>query len=104
MFLQFRRKGNSHWAIVTPSDENALGMLGDGVILLHDNTYTARTSQELLRKFKLEIWSHPTYSEDLASNLGSTHLSEQSSLQTVMGKQVPRTGSMGRDLTSTKPG
>ncbi|GBN82567.1 hypothetical protein AVEN_174601-1 [Araneus ventricosus] len=42
MFLQFRRKGNSHWAVVTPSDENALGMLDDGVILLHDNTHTVK--------------------------------------------------------------
>ncbi|GBO16839.1 hypothetical protein AVEN_13405-1 [Araneus ventricosus] len=35
------------------------GMLSDGVILLHDNTHTARKTEELLRKFKWEVWSHP---------------------------------------------
>ncbi|GBN99374.1 hypothetical protein AVEN_147270-1 [Araneus ventricosus] len=49
-------------------------MLGDGVILLHDNTHTARKTQELLRKFKWEVWSHP-YSSYSAPNLGSKHLS-----------------------------
>ncbi|GBM35528.1 hypothetical protein AVEN_106757-1 [Araneus ventricosus] len=48
-------------------------MLSDGAILLHDNTQTARKNQELLQKFKSEVWSHPPYSPDLASNLGSKH-------------------------------
>ncbi|GBO38569.1 hypothetical protein AVEN_274022-1 [Araneus ventricosus] len=39
-------------------------MLRDAVILLHDNTHTARKTQELLQKFKWEVWNHP-YSPDL---------------------------------------
>ncbi|GBM51795.1 hypothetical protein AVEN_4308-1 [Araneus ventricosus] len=50
-------------------------MLSDGVILLHDNTHTARKTQELLQKYKWEVWSHPPYSPDSAPNLGSKHLS-----------------------------
>ncbi|GBN78904.1 hypothetical protein AVEN_31799-1 [Araneus ventricosus] len=51
-------------------------MLSDGVILLHGNANTARKTQELLRKFKWEVWNHPTpYSPDTAPNLGSKHLS-----------------------------
>ncbi|GBM45265.1 hypothetical protein AVEN_101220-1 [Araneus ventricosus] len=45
-------------------------MLSDGVILLHENTSTTRKTQELLK-----VRSHPSYSPDLASNLGSKHLS-----------------------------
>ncbi|GBN54224.1 hypothetical protein AVEN_87129-1 [Araneus ventricosus] len=80
------------------------GMLSDGVILLHDNTHTARKTQELLQKFKwnsdatphtTQIW-HPIW-------VPNTYL-EQGSLHTVMSKQLPRTGSMGRDVISTKPG
>ncbi|GBN51767.1 hypothetical protein AVEN_80585-1 [Araneus ventricosus] len=45
------------------------GMFSDGAILLHDNVkpHTARKTQELLQKFKWEVWSHPPYSSDLAS-------------------------------------
>ncbi|GBN38578.1 hypothetical protein AVEN_45983-1 [Araneus ventricosus] len=50
-------------------------MLSDSVIPMHDNIHTARKTQELLPKFKWEVWSHPLYSPDLASNLGSKHLS-----------------------------
>ncbi|GBN92364.1 hypothetical protein AVEN_72419-1, partial [Araneus ventricosus] len=50
-------------------------ILSNDVILLYDNTHTARKTQELLQKFKLELWSHPPYSPDLAPNLGSKHLS-----------------------------
>ncbi|GBN24038.1 hypothetical protein AVEN_242398-1 [Araneus ventricosus] len=50
-------------------------MLSDGVILLHVNTHVSRKTQELLQKFKWEVWSHPSYSSGLAPNLGSTHLS-----------------------------
>ncbi|GBM58036.1 hypothetical protein AVEN_170643-1 [Araneus ventricosus] len=50
-------------------------MLNDCASLLHDNTHTARETQELLQKFKWEVWSHPPYSPDLATNLGSKHLS-----------------------------
>ncbi|GBO01515.1 hypothetical protein AVEN_36110-1 [Araneus ventricosus] len=53
-------------------------MLSDGVILLHDNTLTARKTQELLQKFKWEVWSHPPYTPDLAPNLGLKHLSGKS--------------------------
>ncbi|GBN25991.1 hypothetical protein AVEN_253102-1, partial [Araneus ventricosus] len=35
------------------------GMLSDGVILLHDNTHISRKTQELLQKFKWEVWSPP---------------------------------------------
>ncbi|GBM33208.1 hypothetical protein AVEN_28201-1 [Araneus ventricosus] len=50
-------------------------MLSASDILLHENTHTARKTQELLHKFKWEVWSHPPYSQDLAPNLGSKHLS-----------------------------
>ncbi|GBM44138.1 hypothetical protein AVEN_93778-1 [Araneus ventricosus] len=33
-------------------------MLSDGFILLHDNTYTARKTQELLQNVKWKVWSH----------------------------------------------
>ncbi|GBL77782.1 hypothetical protein AVEN_130528-1, partial [Araneus ventricosus] len=48
-------------------------MLSDSAILLNDNTHTERKTQELLRKFKWEIWSHHSYNPDLAPNLGSKH-------------------------------
>ncbi|GBN60335.1 hypothetical protein AVEN_90834-1 [Araneus ventricosus] len=50
-------------------------MLSDGVILLHDNIHTIRKTQELLQKFKWEVWSQPPYSTDSAPNLGSKLLS-----------------------------
>ncbi|GBO15434.1 hypothetical protein AVEN_139206-1 [Araneus ventricosus] len=50
-------------------------MLSDGVILLHGNTHTALKTQELLRKFKWEVWSHPPNSPDSTPSLGSKHLS-----------------------------
>ncbi|GBO40838.1 hypothetical protein AVEN_254666-1 [Araneus ventricosus] len=49
-------------------------MLSDGVILLHDNTHTARKKQEMLRNFKWEVWSHHLQ-PDSAPNLRSKHLS-----------------------------
>ncbi|GBM03271.1 hypothetical protein AVEN_142558-1 [Araneus ventricosus] len=49
-------------------------MLSDGVILLRDNAHTARKTQELVRKFKWEVWSNSPYSPDLAANMGSKHL------------------------------
>ncbi|GBM29771.1 hypothetical protein AVEN_238846-1 [Araneus ventricosus] len=52
-------------------------MLSDGVILLHDNTHTARKTQELLRKLSLEP---PPYSPDSVPNLGSKHLSRTRSI------------------------
>ncbi|GBN51583.1 hypothetical protein AVEN_79302-1 [Araneus ventricosus] len=48
-------------------------MLNDGFILLHDNTHTARQTQESLQRFKWYVWSRPPY---LAPNLGSKQLSE----------------------------
>ncbi|GBN52052.1 hypothetical protein AVEN_68170-1 [Araneus ventricosus] len=65
-------------------------MLSDGVILLHDNTHTARKTQELLRKFKWEVYSH-LCSPDSAPNLGSKHLSgsrfsSESDVKTVLEK------------------
>ncbi|GBO18116.1 hypothetical protein AVEN_205574-1 [Araneus ventricosus] len=50
-------------------------MLSDGVILLHDNTHTARKTQELLQKFRCKVWTHPPYNPYLAPNLGSKRLS-----------------------------
>ncbi|GBM72348.1 hypothetical protein AVEN_46524-1 [Araneus ventricosus] len=51
-------------------------MLSDGVILSHDNTHTASKTQEVLYKFKWEVCRQlPSYSLDLAPNLGSKHLS-----------------------------
>ncbi|GBN90737.1 hypothetical protein AVEN_169093-1, partial [Araneus ventricosus] len=38
-------------------------------------THTARKTQELLQKFKWEVWRNPPYSPDLAPNLDSKHLS-----------------------------
>ncbi|GFU27625.1 mariner Mos1 transposase [Trichonephila clavipes] len=44
------------------------GILSEGVILLHDNTrpHIAQATQELLRRFRWEIWSHTPCSPDLA--------------------------------------
>ncbi|GBM07723.1 Protein SSUH2 [Araneus ventricosus] len=47
------------------------GVLSDGVIFLHENTHSARKTQELLQKFKWDAWSHSPYSPDSAPNLGS---------------------------------
>ncbi|GBM31991.1 hypothetical protein AVEN_222321-1 [Araneus ventricosus] len=47
-------------------------MLSAGVIFLHDIIHTALKT---LRKFKWEVWSHPSYSPDLAPNLDCKHLS-----------------------------
>ncbi|GBM84889.1 hypothetical protein AVEN_130542-1 [Araneus ventricosus] len=58
-------------------------MLSDGVILLHGNTHTARKTQELLQKFKCEIWSHPPHTPHIWHPIWvpNTYL-EKSSLQT----------------------
>ncbi|GBN09462.1 hypothetical protein AVEN_139126-1 [Araneus ventricosus] len=52
-----------------------LSIFSDGVILLRGNTHTARKTQELLQKFKTDVWSNPPYRPDLAPNMGSKHLS-----------------------------
>ncbi|GBM54111.1 hypothetical protein AVEN_119843-1 [Araneus ventricosus] len=49
-------------------------MLSNGVILLHQNTYTSRKTQELLQRFKWKVWSHPQNIPDLAPNLSSKQL------------------------------
>ncbi|GBN59480.1 hypothetical protein AVEN_96114-1 [Araneus ventricosus] len=53
-------------------------MSSDGVNLLHDNTYNARKTQELMRKFKWEVWSpsadqirHPIWVPDTYLEQGS---------------------------------
>ncbi|GBO26340.1 hypothetical protein AVEN_235827-1 [Araneus ventricosus] len=80
-------------------------MLSDDVILLYDNVHTAQETQELLQKFKWEVSSHPPpYSPDLAPNLGSKHLSGTSSSSNCDVETVAGTGSMGRDVISTKLG
>ncbi|GBN43836.1 hypothetical protein AVEN_137872-1 [Araneus ventricosus] len=52
-------------------------MLSDGLILQRGDTHTARKTQEFLEKFEWEVCSHPqpSYSKDLAPNVGSKHLS-----------------------------
>ncbi|GBM38717.1 hypothetical protein AVEN_252912-1 [Araneus ventricosus] len=74
-------------------------MLSDGVILLCDNTHTARKAQELLQKFKCEDWSQPPHTVQIWPPIWfpNTYM-EQGSFQTAMRKQ------MGSDLISTKPG
>ncbi|GBM39441.1 hypothetical protein AVEN_126321-1 [Araneus ventricosus] len=72
-------KGNNQWAIMNLADANALD-----ITVLHDNTHTARKTQELLRKFKWEVWSHsPTAQIWHQIWVPSTYL-EQGSLQRVM--------------------
>ncbi|GBM26009.1 hypothetical protein AVEN_141970-1 [Araneus ventricosus] len=48
-----------------------------GVILQHDNTHTARKTQELLQKCKEEVWGHPQppMQPRLTPNMGSILLS-----------------------------
>ncbi|GBM08093.1 hypothetical protein AVEN_123004-1 [Araneus ventricosus] len=79
-------------------------MLSDGVILLHDNTHTARKIQELLLNFKRDFWSHAPYSPDLAPNLVSKHLSLTRSSSNSDVKTAARTVLMDRDKISTKAG
>ncbi|GBN40327.1 hypothetical protein AVEN_21585-1 [Araneus ventricosus] len=79
-------------------------MLSDGVILLHDNTHIARKTQELLRKFKWAVWSHPPNNPDLAHNLGSKQLSgkrvsSESDVKTVVENWLNE-----QDVISTQPG
>ncbi|GBN11154.1 Dual oxidase [Araneus ventricosus] len=73
------------------------GMLSDGVILLHDNTHTARKTQECLRKFKWEVWS-----PDSAPNLGSKHLSGTSFYSESDVKTVVENSFNGQDVISAK--
>ncbi|GBL88102.1 hypothetical protein AVEN_133747-1 [Araneus ventricosus] len=75
-------------------------MLIDGVILLNDNTHIARKTQELLQKFKWEVWSHSPHSPDLAPNLGSKHLSGTrfSSKSDVKIATENRLNGQGRDF------
>ncbi|UYV65434.1 hypothetical protein LAZ67_3004375 [Cordylochernes scorpioides] len=46
------------------------GLLSRKVLLVHDNArpHAARTTQTLLENFKWEIFTHPPYSQDLASS------------------------------------
>ncbi|GBM69054.1 hypothetical protein AVEN_155526-1 [Araneus ventricosus] len=73
-------------------------MLSDGVILLHDNTHTARKTRELLQKFKWEIGSLPSYNPDLAPNLGFKHLSGTMFSSNSDVKTAAVTDSMDRDV------
>ncbi|PRD19678.1 UNVERIFIED_CONTAM: Histone-lysine N-methyltransferase SETMAR [Trichonephila clavipes] len=49
-------------------------VVSEGIILLHDNVrpHTAQVTQELLRRFRWEIWSHSPYSSDLAGSAVKT--------------------------------
>ncbi|GBN21017.1 hypothetical protein AVEN_145144-1, partial [Araneus ventricosus] len=83
-------------------------VLSDGVILLHDNTHIAGKTQELLRKFKWEISSHPTvhfrFPPDSAPNLGSKHLSGTRFSSEIDVKTVVENWLNGQDVISAKPG
>ncbi|GBM50029.1 hypothetical protein AVEN_69610-1 [Araneus ventricosus] len=78
-------------------------MLSDGVILLHGITHTARKTQELLRKFEWEVWSHP-YSPDSAPNLGCKRLSGTRFSSERDVKTVVENWLNGQDVISAKPG
>ncbi|GBN42174.1 hypothetical protein AVEN_37355-1 [Araneus ventricosus] len=72
-------------------------MLSNGFIFLHGNTHTANKTQELLQKYKWEVWSHPSYSPDLAPNVSSKHLfgtifSSNSDVKTAAEKWLNRQG------------
>ncbi|GBM09763.1 hypothetical protein AVEN_101808-1 [Araneus ventricosus] len=75
-------------------------MLSDGVILLHDNSHTARKTQELLRKFKSGA---TPYGPDLAPNLGSKHLSGTRFSSESDVKKVDENWLNGQDVISAKP-
>ncbi|GBN88703.1 hypothetical protein AVEN_62425-1 [Araneus ventricosus] len=70
-------------------------MLSDGAILQHDDTHIDRKTQELLRKLKWAVWSHPPNNPDLAP-IPNNYL-EQGSLQRVMREELPkqRSGAAG---------
>ncbi|GBM02444.1 hypothetical protein AVEN_183269-1, partial [Araneus ventricosus] len=75
-------------------------MLSDGVILLHDNIHTVLKTQELLQKFKWEVWSQTPYSTDSARNLGSkllsrTRFSSEGDVKIVVEKWL-----IGQDVVS----
>ncbi|GBN56870.1 hypothetical protein AVEN_238614-1 [Araneus ventricosus] len=78
-------------------------MLSDGVILLHDNTHTARKTQELLRKFKWKVWSH-LLRRDSAPSLGSKHLSGTRFSSESAVKIVFENWLSGQGVISAKPG
>ncbi|GBL98472.1 hypothetical protein AVEN_111603-1 [Araneus ventricosus] len=78
-------------------------MLSDGVILLHDDTHIARKTQELLQKFKWEVWSQPPYSPDLAPNLCSKYLSG-TKLSSNNDVKSAADNWLNRDVISIKPG
>ncbi|GBN78642.1 hypothetical protein AVEN_26071-1 [Araneus ventricosus] len=78
-------------------------MLSDGAILLHDSTHTARKTEELLRKFSWEVWSHPPpYSPDSETNLGSKHLSGTSFFSESDVKTVAENWLNGQGVISAK--
>ncbi|GFV48487.1 hypothetical protein TNCV_32801 [Trichonephila clavipes] len=87
-------------------------MLSKGVILMHGNVrpHIAVVTQKLLQQFRWKIWSHLTYSPDLAlseyflSPGLKEHLSAGGSFKTMPLKHSPRPGSMDRNQISTKMG
>ncbi|GBO19711.1 hypothetical protein AVEN_236275-1, partial [Araneus ventricosus] len=79
------------------------GMLSDGVILLNDNTHSAHKTQELLRKFKWEVWSL-LYSPDSAPNLGSKHLSGTKFSSESDVKTAAKNSIDGQDVISANAG
>ncbi|GBN03730.1 hypothetical protein AVEN_164036-1 [Araneus ventricosus] len=79
-------------------------MFSDGVIMLHDNTHISLKTQELLQKFKLEVWSHPPYSPDLVPNLSSNHLSGTIFSSSSDVKTYAENWITGQDVISTNPG
>ncbi|GBL87417.1 hypothetical protein AVEN_203131-1 [Araneus ventricosus] len=79
-------------------------MLSDGVILQHNNTHTARKTQELLRKFKWEICSQPLTAQTrhpiwVPNSYVEQLFSSESDVKTVVENWLN-----GQDVISAKPG
>ncbi|GBM15436.1 hypothetical protein AVEN_139186-1 [Araneus ventricosus] len=78
-------------------------MLSDGLIPLHDNTNTARTTQEMQRKFK---WEFRTTLLQLrfGTHLCSRHLSGEKFSSESDVKTVVENWLNGQDVITAKPG
>ncbi|GBM07625.1 hypothetical protein AVEN_230056-1 [Araneus ventricosus] len=67
-------------------------MLSDDIILLRDNTQTARKTQELLQKFGWGVCSHPSYTQIWHPIWVPNPYLEQASLQTAAENWLSRQG------------
>lgn len=79
--------------------------MSDGVVFLQDyaTPHTAGVTQELLRKFKWEVWRHPPYSPDLApcdyhlfgslkQDLGGQRFATDNEVQEAVSKWLKQIG------------